>query len=193
MTESSQQDPEGEQGPEPEPGLVLATGTIVYGAMGTAALLWLWARDRSDALAEQAIGDYGPLASSGVGLGVGLIGAWLMSQAIKRFASLKDVASAAHRLFARASDGVAIAFVLISAIAEELFFRLAVQDLFGLFGAVAVYVLVNSSVGGLRWLAFTFAHAMVLGLIVHFGFGLLGSTTAHAVLNYLSLRRIQDS
>tara|TARA_R110002094_G_scaffold75337_7_gene82717 strand:- start:2787 stop:3368 length:582 start_codon:yes stop_codon:yes gene_type:complete len=193
MTESSQQDPEEEQGPEPEPGLVLATGTIVYGAMGTAALLWLWARDRSDALAEQAIGDYGPLASSGVGLGVGLIGAWLMSQAIKRFASLKDVASAAHRLFARASDGVAIAFVLISAIAEELFFRLAVQDLFGLFGAVAVYVLVNSSVGGLRWLAFTFAHAMVLGLIVHFGFGLLGSTTAHAVLNYLSLRRIQDS
>jgi len=33
-------------GPEPEPGLVLATGTLVYGAMGAAALLWLWARDR---------------------------------------------------------------------------------------------------------------------------------------------------
>lgn len=193
MTESSEQDPEGEQGPDPEPGLVLATGTVVYGAMGSAALLWLWARDRSDALYEQAIGEHGPLASSGVGLGVGLIGAWILSGAIKRFESLKDVASAAHRLFARASDGVAIAFVLISAIAEELFFRLAVQDLFGLFGAVAVYVLVNSSVGGLRWLAFTFVHATVLGLIVHLGFGLLGSTTAHAVLNYLSLRRIQDS
>jgi len=144
-------------------------------------------------LPEQAVGEYGPLASSGVGLGVGLIGAWILNQAIKRFASLKDVASAAHRLFARASDGVAIAFVLISATAEELFFRLAVQDLFGLFGAVAVYVLLNSSVGGLRWLAFTFVHALVLGLIVHLGFGLLGSTTAHAVLNYLSLRRIQDS
>lgn len=193
MTEPGEQDPEGEQSPEPDPGLVLATGTIVYGAMGAAALLWLWSRDRSEALQEQAIGEYGPLVSSSVGLGVGLIGAWILSQAIKRFASLKDVASAAHRLFARASDGVAIAFVLISAIAEELFFRLAVQDLFGLFGSVAVYVLLNSSVGGLRWLAFTFVHALVLGLIVHLGFGLLGSTTAHAVLNYLSLRRIQDS
>lgn len=193
MTDPGQPNPDSEQDPEPEPGLVLATGTIVYGAMGAAALLWLWARDRSDALHEQAVGEYGPLASSGVGLGVGLIGAWILNLAIKRFESLKDVASAAHRLFARASDGVAIAFVLISATAEELFFRLAVQDLFGLFGAVAVYVLLNSSVGGLRWLAFTFAHALVLGLIVHLGFGLLGSTTAHAVLNYLSLRRIQDS
>lgn len=193
MTDSSEQEPPGEQGPDPDPGLVLATGTVVYGAMGAAALLWLWARDRSDALYDQAIGEHGPLASSGVGLGVGLIGAWILSLAIKRFESLKDVASAAHRLFARASDGVAIAFVLISAIAEELFFRLAVQDLFGLFGAVAVYVLVNSSVGGWRWLIFTFVHATVLGLIVHLGFGLLGSTTAHAVLNYLSLRRIQDS
>lgn len=189
MMEPDKLEPEGES----DPGLVLATGTVVYGAMGAAALLWLWARDRSDALYDQAIGEYGPLASSGVGLGVGLIGAWILSQAIKRFESLKSVASAAHRLFARASDGVAISFVLISAVAEELFFRLAVQDLFGLFGSVAVYVLLNSSVGGLRWLVFTFVHATVLGLIVHLGFGLLGSATAHAVINYLSLRRIQDS
>lgn len=191
MIKPGKQEPEGEGGSDPR--LVLATGTVVYGAMSAAALLWLWARDRTDALSEQAIGEYGPLASSGVGLGVGLIGAWILCQAIKRFESLKDVASAAHRLFARASDGVAISFVLISAIAEELFFRLAVQDLFGLFGSVAVYVLLNSSVGGWRWLVFTFVHAMVLGLIVHLGFGLLGSTTAHAVINYLSLRRIQDS
>lgn len=188
MMEPDEPDPEGEEGSDPA--IVLATGTLVYGAMGAAALLWLSARDRLGALSEQAVGEHGPLAASAVGLGVGLIGAWILSQATKRFESLKDVASAAHRLFARASDGVAIAFVLISAIAEELFFRLAVQDLFGLFGSVAVYVLLNSSVGGLRWLAFTFLHAMVLGLIVHLGFGLLGSTTAHAVINYLSLRRV---
>ena len=173
--------------------MVLATGTVVYGAMGLAALLWLWSRDRSEMLVTQAIGDYGPFASSGVGLAVGLLGAWILNLVLNRFKSLKEVTSAAHRLFARAGDGVAIAFVLISAVAEELFFRLAVQDLFGLVGSVAVYVLLNSSVGGLRWLAFTFVHALVLGLIVHLGFGLLGSATAHAILNYLSLRKIQES
>lgn len=186
-------DGEGPEGPDLEPATVLAAGTVIYGGMGAVALVWLWLRDRSDALGEYAVGDYGPFASSGVGLLVGVIGATILAALTKRFASLQEVASAAQRVFARAGEGIGIAFVLISAIAEELFFRLAVQDVFGLFGAVACYVLLNSSVGGIRWLLFTFAHALALGSIVYFGFGLLGSTTAHAILNYLSLRRIQDS
>jgi membrane protease YdiL (CAAX protease family) len=193
MSEPGLEPPPNDNDTDPEPGMVLATGTIIYGAMGGAALLWLWSRDRWDALVVQSIGQHGPFVSSAVGLIVGLCGAWFFGIALKRFTSLQDVATAAHRLFARAGDGVAIAFVLISAVAEELFFRLAVQDVFGVVGSVAVYVLLNSSVGGLRWIAFTFVHALVLGLIVHFGFGLLGSATAHAILNYLSLRRIQDS
>ena len=193
MNEAGKPPTVGGDGPDPEPGMVLATGVVVYGAMGSAALLWLWSRDRWGALATQSVGEHGPFLASGVGLVVGLLGAWLLHLAFRHLAGLKDIASAAQRLFARSGDGVAIAFVLISAVAEELFFRLAVQDVFGLVGSVAVYVLLNSSVGGLRWLAFTFVHALVLGSIVHFGFGLLGSTTAHAILNYLSLRRIQDS
>lgn len=193
MMQPGDQQPEEDEGPDPEPGMVLATGTVIYGAMGGAALLWLWSRDRWDALAEQAVGEHGPLAASGVGLAIGLVGAWLLNLAFDRLTSLKDIASAGQRLFARTGDGVAIAFVLISAVAEELFFRLAVQDVFGLVGSVAVYVLLNSTVGGMRWLLFTLVHALVLGSIVHFGFGLLGSATAHAILNYLSLRRIQDS
>lgn len=191
------QDPQGNEpeGPEPdlEPATVLAAGTVIYGGMGAVALVWLWSRDRMGALGEYSVGDYGPFASSGVGLVVGIIGAGVLTALTKRFESLQEVASAAQRVFARAGEGIGIAFVLISAIAEELFFRLAVQDVFGLIGSVACYVLLNSSVGGARWLLFTFAHALSLGLIVHLGFGLLGSTTAHAILNYLSLRRIQDS
>lgn len=193
MTQPENDRPEGGGEPELEPGTVLAAGTVIYGGMGAVALIWLWARERSGTLAEQAVGEHGPLASSGVGLLVGLIGAWILGLLTKRYASLQEVASAAQRVFARAGNSVGIAFVMISAIAEELFFRLAVQDVFGLIGSVACYVLLNSSVGGARWILFTFAHALVLGLIVHLGFGLLGSTTAHAILNYLSLRRIQSS
>ena len=191
MMTSNGKDPK--DGSDAEPILVLVTGAVIYGLMAAGALFWLWSRDRLDALPAKAIGDYGPLAASGVGLAVGVVAAWILNRSLKRFAGLKEIASEAQRLFARAGDGTAITFVLISAIAEELFFRLAVQDLFGLFGAVAVYVLLNSSVGGWRWVVFTFFHSLVLGLIVHLGFGLLGSTTAHAILNYLSLRRVQDS
>ena len=193
MSQPDDERPGGEGEPDLDPGTVLIAGTVIYGGMGSAALIWLWTRERFSALSEQAIGEHGLLASAGVGLSVGLIGAWILGLLTRRFTGLQEVASAAQRVFARAGEGVGIAFVLISAIAEELFFRLAVQDLFGLIGSVACYVLLNSSVGGLRWILFTFAHALVLGLIVHLGFGLLGSTTAHAIINYLSLRRIQDS
>ena len=191
MTEPVDQMPDGNEQHEPEPGMVLAAGVVIYGAMGTTALFWLWMRDRMDALPSASVGDFGPWVSSFVGLVVGLIGAGVLGWALRRYVGLQEVASVAQRLFSTAGERIGIAFVLISAVAEELFFRLAVQDAFGLLGSVAFYVLLNSSVGGLRWLAFTFSHALVLGLIVHLGFGLLGSTTAHAILNYLSLRRTQ--
>ena len=177
---------------EPEPRFVLAAGVVVYGLMGAAALVWLWLRDRLDALPERAVGTHGPLAASGLGLGVGLGAAWIVARLVARHRGLQELSSTAGRLFARTGEAVGIAFVLVAAVAEELFFRLAVQDAFGLVGSVAAYAILNSSVGGLRWLAFTLAHALVLGLMVQQGFGLLGSTTAHAVLNYLSLRRIQE-
>ena len=182
------------QGPEePTPGVVLAAGVVVYGAMGSAGLFWLWLRDRFDVLAERAIGQHGPFAAAGVGLCAGLIGAVALWALARRYRGIREIAAVGQRMFSRAGEGVSIAFVLISAVAEELFFRLAVQDAFGLIGSVAVYMLVNSSVGGIRWLGFTFVHALVLGTIVDQGFGLLGSTSAHAIVNYLTLRRTQDS
>lgn len=172
----------------PEPAFVLLAGTVIYGLMGAAALGWLWLRDRGHMLFVQAIGEHGPLMASGVGLLVGVVAASLM----RRFASFGELVTAVERVIAGAGPSVGIAFSLIAALAEELFFRLAVQDALGLVGSVAAYVLLNSTVGGLRWLVFATLHALVLGSIVHFGFGLLGSTTAHAILNHLTLRRIQD-
>ncbi|MEZ6036926.1 MAG: hypothetical protein R3F29_05565 [Planctomycetota bacterium] len=177
---------------DPGPGFVLAAGVVVYALMGAFALFWLWTRDRLWALPEQAVGRHGPFAASGVGLAVGLISAALLAWAMRRFVSVRELMSMAHKLFAKAGEATGLAFVLVAAVSEELFFRLAVQDALGLTGSVAGYVLLNSSVAGLRWLPITVLHALALGLIVDQGFGLLGSTTAHAVMNYLSLKRIQD-
>jgi len=187
------EDPDRDTDQDPEPGFVMASGAVVYAVMGGLSMLWLWLRDRMDALPERAVGTHGALAASGVGLAVGLVGAAALAWAMRRFASIREVVSMANRLFAKAGEGAGIAFVLIAAVSEELFFRLAVQDAFGLYGSVAGYVLLNTSVAGLRWLPVTVVHATALGLIVDQGFGLLGSTTAHAVLNYLSLRRFTES
>lgn len=196
MTDGAPSDPERgrqpELPPEPEPALVFASGVVLYGAMGAAALVWLWWRDRLDALQEQAIGRHGPLAASGVGLAAGVAAAAATAWATPRVAGLREVMATAQRLFAKTGEGVGIAFVLIAALAEELFFRLAVQDAFGLFGSVAAYTLLHSTVGGMRWIYLPLLHALLLGGIVQAGFGLLGSTTAHAILNHLSLLRIRS-
>ena len=183
-------DPEGE---EPSTGLVLAAGSCVYGAMAAAALLWLWARGHAGVLSERSIGDYGPAAASAAGLGVGLLGAMALARSTRLLRGPEQLISAAQRLFAGASESHCVAFAVLSSVSEELFFRLAVQDQFGLLGSVAAYVLLNSKVGGVRWMLFTLVHATVLGLLVQQGLGLLGSTTAHAVLTYLCLRRLQTS
>lgn len=193
--------PEPEPGREPgldpddEPGAaaVLLAAVVVYGVMAGAALLWLWLRERLDQLPAQAVGEHGPWLASAVGLAVGLVGAWTIADAMRRSPRVEQVSRLVARLFTRTGEAAGITFVLVSAVCEELFFRLAVQDALGIVGAVACYVVVNSSVGGVRWLLFTMCHALALGLIVELGFGLLGSTTAHAIFNYLGLRRLQET
>ena len=95
--------------------------------------------------------------------------------------------------FAGLGDRAAVAVVLLAAVAEELFFRLAVQDTFGLLGSVAASVLANASVGRWSWLVVALLHALLLGLLVELGFGLLASSTAHAVLNYLTWSGVRHS
>ncbi len=183
-------DDEGPDG-EPEPRFLMAAGVVLHVVLAAAGLLWLWWRDRLGALPERAVGERGPWLGSAAGLGVGLLGAQLMAWASRRQAKMRELEASARFVFQKASDSAAIVFVLVGAIAEELFFRLAVLDVFGLLGSVAVSVVVNSSIAGWPWLPLALVHALALGLLVQNGFGLLGSTTASAVMNYLNLRRIQ--
>ena len=177
----------------PDPLLVLALAVVIYGALAAAALLWLWCRDRTGAVAEQSVGRLGPLAASGAGLAVALVGVAVHGWLREVVPGGSPLHTAAAQLFVRWDERVGIAFSVLAALAEELFFRLAVQDAFGLAGSVTAYVLLNIRTVGLRWSAVTLVHALCLGGLVELGFGLLGSTSAHAVLNYLSLRRIHRS
>ncbi len=177
----------------PDPLLVLGLAVLVYGALVVAALVWLWCRERTGAIAELSIGRFGPLAASGAGLAIGVAFAAAYGWARSVLRADSELHANVERMFTQWDERVGIAFAILAAFAEELFFRLAVQDALGLSGSVTVYVLLNLRLVGVRWMAFTFAHAVALGGLVELGGGLLGSTSAHAVFNYLSLRRIHRS
>lgn len=193
MSDPADPSREHEPGEAPEPRFLLVAGTGVHLLMTAVALAWLAWRDRLGAVPEFAIGAHGLWWSAGIGLAVGWLGARLFAVVNPRLPRMREFEAAARRSFARASDTAALAFVLIGAVGEELFFRLAVQDALGLSGSVAIAVGLNSTLGGITWLPFALLHALVLGLMVQQGFGLLGSTTASAIMNYLNLRRIQCS
>lgn len=175
---------------EPDQRGALVGGTVLYLAMLAAALGWLWLRGRGRQLEILAVGEAGPVLGAAVGLGTGLLGAFALARCGRWSRSLRAVEDQARAMFHGIGEVEAIAFVTTAAIAEEAFFRLAVQDLAGLTGSVAAYVLLNTSVGGIGVAPITVVHALVLGTLVKSGFGLLGSTTAHAIMNYLSLRRV---
>lgn len=175
----------------PGPGVVVTASVAVFAGMFGVAMWWLSARDRGAALAEAAVGEHGPVAASALGLGLGVGMAWLGSAASRRWQGVREIEQQAHAPLAGVGDKALVTLVLTGAVAEETFFRLAVQDQFGLFGSVAASVLLNSWLGNVRLTPFVLLHAVTLGLVVQSGFGLLGSTTAHAIMNYLTLRRIQ--
>lgn len=180
-------DPEDTQ----QPRVVLGAGALLYAVMTAVALGWLWVRGRIEVLPAQAIGRHGPWLAAGLGLLIGWCGAMVFAVLARRVQKFRAYAALTRRVFTDVGEISSIAFVLLGAVAEELLFRLAVQDAFGLLGSVAVYVLLHMGIGGPWVIPVSLLHGLALGLLVHQGFGLLSSTTANAIMNYLSLRRIQ--
>jgi len=180
-----------EPGDIQQPRVVLGAGALVYTAMTALALGWLWLRGRIEILPAQAVGRHGPWLAAGLGLLIGWCGAMAFAVLARRVQRFRAYAASTRRVFTAVGEIPAIAFLLLGAVAEELLFRLAVQDAIGLFGSVAVYVLLHMGIGGPWVVPVSLLHGLALGLLVHQGFGLLSSTTANAIMNYLSLRRIQ--
>jgi hypothetical protein len=174
-----------------QPRAVLGAGALLYTVMAALALVWLWLRDRIDILPAQAIGRHGPWLAAGLGLLVGWCGAMAFAVLARRVQQFRAYAALTRRVFTDVGEISSITFVLLGAVAEELLFRLAVQDAIGLIGAVAVYVMLHMGIGGPWVIPVSLLHGLALGLLVQEGFGLLSSTTANAIMNYLSLRRIQ--
>lgn len=168
----------------------LAFAGCLYSLLLGGALLWLGLRHALGELPRQAVGEHGLLAAAGVGLGGGLGATGALALASRGSAAVRAVEERMAAILGRMDDSRLCAFALLASVAEEVFFRLAAQDALGLPLAVALYVAVNTGPGFLAWMPVALGAGLLFSGMVAAGFGLLSATSAHAIVNYLSLRRI---
>lgn len=169
---------------------VLQIGGCLYTLLLLAALGWLALRDALGRVPALAIGEHGVLAGAAVGLGAGLGFAVLLSLASRLLPAVRAVESRMGGMLGDMTDAQVLGLSLLGAVAEEAFFRLAVLDALGLLWSVALFVLLNTGPGFWAWAPVALTMGLGFGGMVEAGFGLFSATLAHALINYLTLRRI---
>lgn len=182
---------------EPEDRVEGRTAVVLAGClylvMVLGAVLWLWLRNDLGALAREAIGSRGQWASLAAGLGAGLLGTACLagvSRLVPAFAALEARVAG---LLGTMTDRQALWLSLSSAVGEELLFRLAVQQALGFWWSVVLFTLLNTGPGLWAWSIVAFVMGLSFCAMVEWGLGLLSVTVAHAIVTYLSLRRLSSN
>lgn len=178
-------------GESPIPTRVIGLALGGYGVLAVAAYLWLWMRGRDQALASLAVGEHGALVAALVGGALGLALAGASALAARRIAVFTRFEAEVRTLLGPLGETAILVLALVSGLAEELFFRAAMQDALGLWITALAFGLLHAGPGALRiWPMLAGVVGLGFGWLVEAGFGLLSVSIAHALTNYLSLRRI---
>lgn len=126
----------------------------------------------------------------GLAGGAGLLALWLAGRALLPMA--RELERAIASLLEGLVPSDALALALISAFAEELFFRGAVQGSWGIVAATVLFALLHTGPGRpfLLWTLFALVAGAVFGfLALHTG-NLLAPVVAHLVVNAVNLTRL---
>ena len=184
-------------GPEKEPRLSRNTlalaASVWYGLMTFVAVLWLWLRDRQEVLSSQATGEVGALVSLLIGAvaGFGISGViWLLARYLPPFARLE---SRLKDAVGEPAEAEIVVIALASAIGEEIFFRGALLDQVGPYFSTLIFGLLHTGPALLLWGLMATVLGLVFAMMVEGGLGLLSVTVAHALINFITLRRMVPS
>lgn len=185
-----------EPAPEPEentgPSIALVAA-LVYSAFVVVALAWLYFRDQVRILPEVALGEVGAYASLGIGTAVGLGLSGVIALLARYQASFQELEARLHKTVGSLSESEVILVAMTSAIGEELFFRCALQDVVGPYLSALIFGLLHTGPGLLLWGACAAILGLGFSLMIESGCGLLSVTVAHALINFISLRRMTFS
>ncbi len=175
----------------PETRVALAFGaSVIYGIFVLIAVFWFWVREQQHRLPQLAVGEHGIFASLAVGVAVGLLISGtirLLARYVQAFARLEAQLT---EVVGDLSESEIVVIAMASAIGEEMLFRGAMQDQFNLYVSALVFGLLHTGPGLWLWTCVAALLGLLFGAMVHFEFGLLSVTVAHALINFTSLRRM---
>jgi membrane protease YdiL (CAAX protease family) len=178
---------------EPEEGSrgsLVIVATLVYSGFVVTALLWLYFRDRVQILPEMAFGEIDAYASLGVGTAVGLGLSGIIALFVRYQAAFQGLEARLRATLGSLSESEIVLIAMTSAIGEELLFRCALQDVVGPYLSALVFGALHTGPGLLLWGACAAILGLCFSLLIDSGCGLLSVTVAHALINFISLRRM---
>lgn len=164
------------------------TAAFFYLLLATAGTLWLgWQRGRLGLGLFVAPGGWGIDLGAGIVLGGSLLAGWRLWRRLS--ATARRIEAELAALLAPLSRGEAVALAVISALAEEVFFRGALQGAIGWLPTALLFALLHLGPGrNLRlWSLFALAAGLVLGAWVHWRGALGGAILAHLLVNGVNL------
>jgi uncharacterized protein len=164
---------------------------LFYLVLAIAGLLWVGAqRGRLGVELFVDPGGWWIDLGSGLAIGAALLALWwLLCRYVSGARSLEIELA---RLLAPLSVAEAISLAIISAVAEELFFRGALQGALGFLPAAVLFALLHAGPGkSFRvWTLFAFAGGLALGGLVALRRPLGGAIVAHLLVNGVNLVRL---
>ena len=176
---------------EDSPRLVRAA-VVFYGLLLAGALVWAYADGRSlwFASPEAALRGVHWLRDIALGLAVGGVLVIVSRVLTASSAAGRALAEALSQLLGRLGWGASLALAALSGVAEEAFFRGALQPHLGLVGASLVFGLAHfvPRRAFLPWPVFAVAAGLVFGALFERTGSLVAPVVAHAAVNALNLR-----
>lgn len=179
----------------PSPQGFVRSALFFYGVVGCVALVWrMLASDESilrpDGVAAEDAFGFGPALLIGMGVGGLALG---FSEALTRWTALGDgLADLMGESLAGIGVGDAILLALASGLAEEMFFRGALQPEVGLVWASLIFGACHFVPRRelLLWSVFAVVIGAIFGLVYEWTGNLVAPIVAHTLINGVNLPRI---
>lgn len=199
MDAEDRRDPKGAGGPSvaprepssPEPVPIVRTAALFYGLLLAAAMIWAKVVGEPLLFESAAAEVRGVRLGSdfGFGLAAAALVIALSDQLTRRTRSGEELAIALAGVLGRRSPLECVALALTSGIAEEAFFRGALQPQVGLVAASILFGVVHFVPRRefLPWTAFAVAAGFLLGWLFDATGNLVAPIVAHATINAVNL------